>query len=86
MQLCGTFLKLDLELELKLEWLKKVSKTLGGLVYFATYSSGGRSSPEDYIAKYTSAPRVFDTTEGEIKNFCVDTTEGEIKNFWHKSS
>ena len=50
-------------------------------MYFAPYSSGGRSPPEDYIAKYTSPPRVFDTTEGEIKNFCVDTTEGEIKNF-----
>ena len=56
-------------------------KNSGGLVYFATSSSGGRRPPEDYIAKYTSAPRVFDTTEGEIKNFCVDTTEGEIKNF-----
>ena len=50
-------------------------------MYFASYSSGGRSPPEDYIAKYTSPPRVFDTTEVEIKNFCVDTPEDEIKNF-----
>ena len=35
LQLCGTFLKLALELELKLEWLEEVPKTLGRLVYFA---------------------------------------------------
>ena len=50
-------------------------------MYFATYSSGGRSPPEDYNAKYTSPFRVIDTTEVEIKNFCVDTPEDEIKNF-----
>ena len=42
---------------------------------------GGEAPPEDYIAKYTSPPRVFDTTEGEIKNFCIDSAENEIKNF-----
>ena len=34
-QLCSTFLKLDLELKLKLELLEGVPKTLVGLVYFA---------------------------------------------------
>ena len=46
---------------LGLEWIEGLSKTLRGLVYFATYFSGERSPPEDYVAKYTSPLRVFDT-------------------------
>ena len=53
--------RLGLELELKLEWLDGVSKTLGWPVYVAPYLYGGQSPPYNYNAKYTSLPRVFDT-------------------------
>ena len=40
-----------------------MSKTLGGLVYFASYLYGGRSPPYNYNTKYTSPHRVFDRRE-----------------------
>ena len=42
---------------------------------------GGEAPPKTTLQNAQGPSRVFDTTEGEIKNFCVDTTEGEIKNF-----
>ena len=50
-------------------------------MYFASYSSGGRSPPEDYIAKYTSPPEFVTPLRVRLRTFVSTQLRVRLRTF-----